>query len=252
MIEFKNCENITELRSLWKEAFGDTDDFLDSFFSTAFSPENCLAAFIDGNLSGALYIIDCELNSLKIAYIYAVATAKKCRGKGVCSKLMSHTHLYLKNRGYTAAILVPSNRELFSFYKKLGYKTCGFLDEFECNESLKGALITEIDVYEYAALRRKFFAKNSVIQEKKNLEFLKTQLNFYKGADFIFAARVQKDTLFVSELLGNRDIAPQILSYFNLNYGIFRTYGCSIPFAMGYNLIDNALPDSLYFAFAFD
>ena len=61
MMEFKNCKDISALRSLWKEAFEDSDEFLDLFFSTAYSYERCLAAFIDDELAGALYIFDCEL-----------------------------------------------------------------------------------------------------------------------------------------------------------------------------------------------
>lgn len=252
MIEFKNCEDITALRSLWKEAFGDTDDFLDSFFSTAFSYKQGLAAFIDNDLAGALYIFECEFRSQKIAYIYAVATAKKHRNKGVCRQLLSYTHAFLKKQGYIAAILVPGNKDLFTFYEKLGYKTCTFLDKFEASQGEKTTDIKEIDVYEYMKLRRKFLPANSVIQEKENIPFLKTLLTFYMGNNFILAARIQKNTLIAAEFLGIRDMAPPILSSLNLDYGVFRTFGCSTPFAMGYNLIENALPDKLYFAFAFD
>ena len=34
--------DIPALRRLWKQAFGDDDQLLDSFFSIAFSPDRCL------------------------------------------------------------------------------------------------------------------------------------------------------------------------------------------------------------------
>ncbi len=250
MMEFRNGADIVALRSLWKEAFGDTDEFLDSFFATAYSPERCLAAFIDNDLAGALYIIDCELNSQKIAYIYAVCTAKKHRGKGVCKKLMAHTHLYLKNRGFTAAILVPGSKELFAFYEKLGYKTCGYLDEFECKAHCGDLDFLEISAEEYEILRRSFLPENSVTGE--NSQFLKTQLRFFKGDGFIFAARLEKNRLFIAELLGDKATAPQIVAAFGKASGVFRTLGNSKPFAMGFSLTRQPLPDNLHFAFAFD
>lgn len=250
MMEFKNSKDIPALRRLWKEAFGDTDEFLDTFFSTAYSPDNCLAAYKDGELAGALYIIDCELESRKIAYIYAVATAKKHRGKGVCKSLFAHTHLYLKNRGYTATILVPGNRELFSFYEKLGYNTYGYLDEFECKKTSGELNFSEISAKEYADLRKNFPPYHSVTL--KNLDFLKTQLRFFTGDDFIFAARKHGNTLFAAEFLGNKENAAKTVSAFGCEKGVFRSYGETKPFLMGFKLKTKPLPDRIYFPFAFD
>ena len=252
MMEFRNGADIVALRSLWKEAFGDTDEFLDSFFATAYSPQKCMTAFLDGELAGALYLFECEFNSQKIAYIYAVATAKKHRGKGVCRKLMDNTHLYLKKSSFTAAILVPGSKELFAFYEKLGYKTCSFLDEFECKAQLGNLDFCEISAEQYEALRRNFLPENSVKGKKEYLEFLKTQLRFFNGDDFILAARLEKNTLFVAELLGNKTTAPQIVAAFGKASGLFRTLGNSKPFAMGLSLENKPLPHPIYFAFAFD
>ncbi len=250
MMEFKNCKDISALRSLWKEAFEDSDEFLDMFFSTAYSYERCLATFIDDELAGALYIFDCELNGKKIAYIYAVATAKKHRGKGVCQALMHYTHDYLKKNGYTAAILVPGSRELFAFYEKSGYKTCGFLEEFECKKRKGNLKPEEITAKEYMSLRHKFLPENSVVNI--NTEFLNGQLSFFKGEDFIFAARKQDNGFFVAELLGCLEKAPEIVGYFGCEKGIFRSYGNSKPFLMGYTLTEEPLPDNIYYPFAFD
>ena len=40
-IDFPSHLQISDLRSLWKEAFGDGDVFLDAFFETAFTPRRC-------------------------------------------------------------------------------------------------------------------------------------------------------------------------------------------------------------------
>ena len=50
-----------------------------------------------------------EKSNHRIAYIYAVATAKKFQRKGICHKLMEETHKDLSAYGYEGAILVPGN-----------------------------------------------------------------------------------------------------------------------------------------------
>ncbi len=248
MIEFKNAK-ISALRKLWQEAFFDTDEFLDSFFSTAYSRDRSIAAFIDNELAGALYFFECELNHRKIAYIYAVATVKKHRGKGVCSQLMAYTHKYLKNEGFAASILVPGNKELFSFYEKLGYKTCGYINEFEVSAIGEKVKTDKISMSEYLLEREKYLPENSV---NLTTEFLNKQFEFFKGENLIFAARQEKDRLFCGEILGNIEKAPTILSAFGFKKGVFRTCGSEKPFVMGYSLTENPLQNDIYFPFAFD
>ena len=250
MMEFKNCKDIPALRLLWKEAFGDTDEFLDAFFNTAYSHTHCLTAFIDNELAGALYIIDCQLDTQKIAYIYAVCTAKKHRRKGVCKNLLSHTHKYLKDNGYTATILVPSGAELFTFYENSGYKTLGYIDEFKCEKSEDTLNLCEIGAEEYMDLRQNFLGYNPLTL--KNLDFLKTQYSFFKGTDFILTARKHQDTLIATELLGNCDNADKIVSSLGCEKGVFRTMGTKKPFLMGISLYGTPFTENIYFPFAFD
>ncbi len=125
--------HIPELRQLWKDTFGDSDAFLDMFFETAFSLKRCMCASYSTSVIGALYWFDCRFSGQKIAYIYAVATAKEYRGQGICHALMAHTHEYLKACGYAGAILSPADESLFSFYGKMGYQTCVYTKEITCN-----------------------------------------------------------------------------------------------------------------------
>ena len=74
-----------QLRALWQEAFGDSDEYLDIFFGTAFSPNRCRCVAIEGKVVAALYWLDCACRGRKLAYIYAVATAKTHRGQGIAS-----------------------------------------------------------------------------------------------------------------------------------------------------------------------
>ena len=48
-------EEVPALRELWKEAFGDGDQFLDQFFCGPFAPERSRVAVVDEAVAGALY-----------------------------------------------------------------------------------------------------------------------------------------------------------------------------------------------------
>ncbi len=40
-IDFPVPKQYKQLTALWQEAFGDTEEFIDGFFCTAFSPARC-------------------------------------------------------------------------------------------------------------------------------------------------------------------------------------------------------------------
>lgn len=92
-------EQLPQLRQLWKVSFGDSEEFLDSFFSLAFAPERCRCVTEAGQLTAALYWFDCSCRGEKMAYLYAVATAEASRGQGLCRALMEDTHGHLRKLG---------------------------------------------------------------------------------------------------------------------------------------------------------
>ncbi len=248
----KPRKNTAELRALWQEAFGDSDEFLDTFFRTAFSYDRCRTLTVNGELAAVLYWFDCTLCGEKIAYIYAVATAKKHQRKGLCRTLTENTHEHLKALGYSGAILVPASDRLFEFYERLGYKTCSYIEEFECTACDTAIDIQKIRLQEYALLRRTFLPETGVIQENENLDFLKTQAEFFKGDGFLLAARNTGDTLYGVELLGNTQATPEITAAFGCKSGKFRTLGGTRPFAMYHSLNGKDIPYPIHFGFVFD
>ena len=236
-------------RRLWQEAFGDTDEFLDLFSSTVYAPERSRAITVDGNLAAALYWFDCEYDGKKIAYIYAVATVKTYRGRGLCHRLMTQTHRHLQDNGYVGAILVPGSKVLFDLYAGMGYKVCSYMSEMDCKA--EGSIdCREINKTEYAILRRQFLPQGGVVQEGANLDFLEKQARFFAGRDFLLAAQVNEQKLKGLELLGDQSTASAIVSVLGCVSGTFRIPGKEQPFAMYYSLQDDTMPT--YFGFAFD
>lgn len=122
-IDHPTAQDRQGLVTLWQEAFGDNEAFVEMFFSTGFSPDRCFVCKEDSVL-GALYWFDCLWNGKKVAYLYAIATKKEHRGKGICKALMEKTHQHLAENGYFGAILVPAEVSLFAYYGKMGYHPC--------------------------------------------------------------------------------------------------------------------------------
>lgn len=251
IIDSPKTSDRPKLTRLWQEAFGDTESYINIFFDTAFSPDRCLAVTVDGELAGALYWLDCELDGRNMAYIYAVATAKSYRGRGICAALMNDTHRHLEALGYSGALLVPSSDALFKMYEKLGYKTACRIGEFIVTANEAKANIRSVDKHEYAILRRKYLPEGGVIQENESLDLLEATASLYAGTDFLLSARIEKEKLIGIELLGSTSSASGIVAALGCKNGKFRTPHGNIPFAM-YRPLDIAFPSPKYFGFAFD
>ncbi len=249
IIDRPECEQIPQLRSLWKQAFGDSDAFLDAFFSVGFSFDRSLCITEQGTVAAALYWFDCLCCGQKVAYVYAVATERSFQGRGLCHALMEKLHALLAERGYTGAILVPGNTRLFRFYETMGYHVFGGKSEFAAVSEAPGVDIHKISGEEYAALRKKRLPVGSVLQEGELLAFLETQVSFYAGQDFILAASIDGGRLFVPEFLGDISVAGRVVTALGARQGVFRVQG-SEPFAMYRPLCAEQAP--AYFGFALD
>ena len=241
---------VPQLRSLWKEAFGDEDAFLDIFFSTAFSPERCCCITDGEQVVSASYRFDCEYEGVKTAYLYALATAKAYRGQGLARKLMAQLHKQFTLSGYGCAILVPGEPGLADYYASMGYRLCGGRREFTCQAGKTPASLRQITTKEYAALRRKLLPPGSVIQEGENLAFLAAQAGFYAGDGFLLAAQKEGHSLMGFELLGDAAAAPGIVAALQCDSGTFRTPG-STPNAMYLPLGSASIPAPTYLGFDF-
>lgn len=250
-IDFPIPQQGNELVALWQEAFGDSLEFIEGFFCTAYSPSRCRCVTIDEKVAAALYWFDVSYAGQRMAYIYAVATAASHRNKGICRQLMADIQAHLRMRGYSGILLVPQTDALRQMYGKLGYRPCTTISEFSCEAGSEPIELHRIDRDMYAALRREYLPAGGVIQDAENIAFLETMAFFYRGENFLLAAKTEGQQLNSPELLGDTRAAPGILKALNCTGGTFRTPGRGKDFAMFLPLEKHTQAPG-YLGYAFD
>ena len=237
---------ISQLRRLWQQAFGDSDAFLDGFFATGFSPDRCRCLTWNDRVAAALYWFDCCWEDKKVAYIYAVATEENFRGKGFCRSLMEDTHRHLKKLGYHGAILVPGSRELFDLYGKLGYRGCCSARWQEAPAGDAPAQVQSLSAEAYMEKRKSRLPAGGVFQEFPAYAYLATFTGFFEAEGCLFCGAGEETFLF-QEFLGDEEKLPGILTALQAKLGRWQSFGAGSDSAMYDPLTeDDRLP--AYFA----
>lgn len=239
----------TEQRRLWKQAFGDTDAFLDVFEQTAYAESRSHTLTADGHLAAALYWFDCTIEGQKAAYIYAVATDAAVRGQGFCRRLMEETHARLREQGYASALLVPGEPALVEMYAKMGYRvaTTAAKRTVTAGQPLS---LHPVDTETYATVRRRLLPKGGVVQEGESLQLLSAYHTLYAGKDALCAVRREGKILVIAELLGGADPAA-VVATLGCESGSVRLPDGDTPYAMWLPL-DEAAVCPTYFGLSFE
>ena len=242
---------IPGLRSLWKEAFGDTDAFLDLFFFTAYDHDRCRCIVTEGRVEAALYWLDMTCDGQKFAYIYAVGTAVSARGKGLCRTLMAETAAVLKEAGYHGAILVPQDPPLHIMYGKMGYLPATPIEQSIYAAGETSLPITQITAEEFASLRPGFSPAGSVQCGQVTVAFLDKLAVFYRAPGLLAAVSREEKHLRILDYLGPKEAIPSLVTALGRTEATVRTVGTGTNFAMYYPL-DPACKQPGHFTLALD
>ena len=252
IIDAPSVSAIPSLMALWKEAFGDDDGFINTFFSLGFSPTRALCAYEKEMLAGALYWFDMNCNGKKIAYIYGVATANSFRGRGIGTAMMKAAEETLRASGYEGIALVPAEKKVFQFYEKLGYKTFAYVDEKRFTASSKKTSVRKADATEYFEERKKYLKEGYLTLSEESFDFLEALVDFYVGKDFVLSLRKGEKDFFAVEFFGNFNEIPNLINSLEYSKGLVRTEGNDNAFAMYLPLQDLQTPLFSDLGFAFD
>lgn len=156
---------------LWKEIFGDEEEFILSFMQNYYTKSNMLYIEEDGRLLSMLHLIPFDLNGHKVGYIYAVATAHNARGKGLASQLIKKAIAKAKEEDLAAVITLPADEKLHTFYNRFGFKgrynaTFETLDGFDFGTGEKEKDF--VTIYELSPL--------SILADNPTMLLLKTKI----------------------------------------------------------------------------
>lgn len=250
-IDYPSWGAVPALRALWKEAFSDTDVFLDAFFESAFSPRRCRCITEGEGVLAALYWFEGTCADQRFAYLYAVATARAHRGRGLFSALLADTKSVLAAQGYDGILLVPESESLGRMYEKFGFFPCTRVNTGKVCAADWETPFREIGPAEFAARRRALLPPCSVIQEGETLRFLGSQYRFWTGENWLAAGQIYEGKLVCQEFLGDRSVLPGLLRALGVETGTCRMPGDGEAFAYLLPLQPGCL-EPRYFGLALD
>ena len=243
--EFPKKDHIPALKRLWKEAFFDTDEFLDQFFTLEYSPRRCRIALEDGQPAAVLYWLELACRGKKMAYIYAVTTDSRYRHRGLCTRLMEDALAHMED--CAGAVLLPADEGLRAMYGAMGFRDAAPVGVLTCRAGRTPVSLKPVTGAAYLALRQRYAPAGGAAP--REAAFLESQYGLYAGEDFVLAARVEQGRLTAAELLGSRDAASGILQALGAETGTFRYPGGETPFLMYRSLDGTAAPDFYPFTF---
>jgi len=129
-IKLADLSHKQELIEIWREAFGDDEDYISGFLGEYLIPGyNAPVIINNGKIASALYMIELELYADKrvvgkCAYLFAAATRESERGRGYMGELIRYAIELYKKRGFYAIFLFPQegDESLFRYYAKFGFE----------------------------------------------------------------------------------------------------------------------------------
>lgn len=122
-------EDVPAQRTLWKLAFGDSDDYIDNFYTTYYRPERVVVLEEDGIVRSMTAWFDTTFvvpgqGEYRAAYLYAVATHPDCRGRGLAARLLAGADEYFRSLNIPAVTTVPAESSLHDFFGANGFREC--------------------------------------------------------------------------------------------------------------------------------
>lgn len=221
MIRLSKITDREGLIVLWQEAFGDSREAIEFFLERRFFPDNTLVAEENGRIASMLFLFDGEVKAddklLKAYYLYAAATLKEFRGKGIMAAMLKEAETLARNRRVDLICLKPAEKSLYDFYKKHGYLTAfstktvtlktdfGLLSDKEvCNDM-------------FAARETVFEDYNRFVWDKSSIGFAVEQHKYYLGKVYercegYCLYNVKGSVCYVKEMSFTPSLANNVLS----------------------------------------
>lgn len=117
---------VEKIKSLWKETFGDSHEYIDLIFRNYFDASIVLYVEKDGMVVSSLLTIPYNFKTetgkiLKGLYLCGLATNRGYRRRGLMSGLIEEANRKAQNEGYDFTFLIPAGELVRPYYKARGY-----------------------------------------------------------------------------------------------------------------------------------
>ncbi len=151
-------QNISSLKKLWFDTFGDDEEYVRLFFEREYCPTECFAEIIDGEVVSALYLLKGYIFDGNVAYegryLYAAATAEEQRGNGIMSSLIEEAKQYAQSNSISFISLLPADEGLYGYYARFGFEAVMNNIVSKVDVLGENTEIKEIDSEAYFEIRR--------------------------------------------------------------------------------------------------
>lgn len=178
----------SSLKKLWKDVFGDSEEYINLLFDFDYIPSECFGEIRDGEVVSALYLLRCNIGSFSGRYLYAAATLNDFRGQGIMGRLIEEAEEYIIKENISFISLVPANDKLYGYYKRFGFEALmynyGSVTEKDGDCNSEDEIISDRD--EFLRIR------NSVNQ--KSFSYMKGELGYALSCLSFVGCRVYKNT----------------------------------------------------------
>jgi predicted acetyltransferase len=152
VIRLLEKSDIHDAKVLWKEAFNDSDAFIDWYFKNKVLPGHSLGMF-DGGLISVVHLIPYRVSvqgrPFESMFIAGAATAKHRQGEGLMRTLLLKALWLMKERRILITYLYPFKH---SFYEKFGWTAYSYVYKKSTAAAKRSAKSIVIETDDYRIL----------------------------------------------------------------------------------------------------
>ncbi len=236
------------LRTFTDETEQSANDFFKKFFLY-----NTLMKIENREVVSMLFAIDSAIGKTESAYIYGAATDENHRHKGYMKELIDFAAKH-----YVALYLKPATKELFAFYKKLGFEIRFYKEKISGKAKNNGISVQKIDnVVDFVRIRNMLSPKIAVNLCDAANEYILS--NYIAVTDDIanpqnFALFTAEDSVAIINEALSKTAQKPFLEELCYGFGCKEysgyTVGTDIP--CGMLRTDEALPEKMYMGLDID
>lgn len=172
-VVYADCDTDEEaVRDIWKQSFGDTDEYISFYLEQRMTDENMLIIKQDNKVVSMASFLPVQYlhegTYIDACYVYAVATLPAYRRKGYARKIMETA----KKVYQMPLLLAPAEESFVSYYKKMGFEPAflhtrqqlaGEIYALEVQE--KSAFhMEEVTAAEYVEIRDRKYAREGYVR----------------------------------------------------------------------------------------